>query len=170
MGPRFDASGVSGRVGEMADEHVQPEEPTKRRPGRPRSLVTTKPLSDERAYWRLRENRMHNSFTAIRVLAFCSVWQRTGGTTRGVVESEYCGERTVFYRLGSCHRAGFEPELVRWGLKTGEEWEAYEENFIRHMEDDLVAEMDAYRRRPVVSRLVHRKPEPHPDLLEDTSK
>jgi hypothetical protein len=33
-----------------------------------------------------------------------------------------------------------------------------------------VAAMDAYRRRPVVSRLLRRKPEPHADLLEDTSK
>jgi hypothetical protein len=131
----------------MADKRFQAQELTKRRPGRPRSPLTTKPLSDERANWRLRENRMHNSFMAIRVLAFCSVWQRTGGTIGGVVESEYCGKRTVFHRLKSCHRAGFEPELVWWGLKTGEEWEAYEANFIRHMEDDLVAEMDAYRRR-----------------------
>jgi hypothetical protein len=106
----------------MADERFQSEELTKRRPGRPRSPVTTKPLSDERAYWRLRENRMHNSFAAIRVLAFCSVWQRNGGTIDGVVMSGYCGRRTVFYRLDSCHRAAFEPELVWWGLKTGEEW------------------------------------------------
>jgi hypothetical protein len=170
MGCRFEASGGSGRVGDMADERIQPDEVTKRRPGRPRSPVTTEPLSDERAYRRLRENRMHNSFTAIRVLAFCSVWQRTGGTSEGVVASEYCGRRTVFYRLDSCRRAGFKPELVSWGLKTGEEWEEYEENFVRHMEDDLVAEMDAYRRGSVVSRLLRRKPQPHPDLLEDTSK
>jgi FPC/CPF motif-containing protein YcgG len=154
----------------MADERFQSEELTRRRPGRPRSPVTTKPLSDERAYWRLRENRMHNSFAAIRVLAFCSVWQRNGGTIDGVVMSGYCGRRTVFYRLDSCHRAGFEPELVWWGLKTGKEWEEYEENFIRHMEDDLVAELDEYHRRSVVSRTLHRKPQPHPDLLEDTAE
>jgi hypothetical protein len=87
-----------------------------------------------------------------------------------VVASQYCGRRTVFYRLDSRHRAGFEPELVWWGLKTGAEWDAYDANFIRHIEDDLVAEMVAYRRRPVVSRLLHRQVGPHPDMLEDTSK
>jgi hypothetical protein len=71
----------------MADERLQRGDLTKRRPGRPRSPITTKPLSDERACWRLRENRMHNSFAAIRVLAFCSVWQRTAGTIGGVVDT-----------------------------------------------------------------------------------
>ena len=87
MGPRSDAPRDGSRVGDMACERVLPEQLPKRRPGRPRSPVTTEPLSDERAYWRLRENRMHNSFAAIRVLAFCSVWQRSGATSEGVVAS-----------------------------------------------------------------------------------
>jgi hypothetical protein len=155
----------------MASARPQPKQLNKRGPGRPRSLpVADQPLTDSVAWGRLRARRMHNSFTAIRVLAFCSVWQRSGGTADGVVSSGYCGRRTVFSRLASCHRAGFEPELVEWHLKSGKEWEEYEENFIRHMEDDLARELDAYNRRPLVSRVLRHKPAPHPDLLENTAK
>jgi hypothetical protein len=104
------------------------------------------------------------------VLAFCSVWQRTGGAVEGVVASGYCGKRTVFTRLSSCHRAGFEPELVVWHVRSGKEWEEYEESSIRHMEDQFAREIDAYNRRPLASRLLRRKPEVHQDMLEDTTE
>src|SRR5438876_4998738 len=94
--------------------------PTLAGPGRPRSRpVATAPLDDGEAFWRLRSrrpltpaHRAHNSFQAFRVLAFCAVWQRTGGTIDRVVASGYCGRRTAFSRLVSCRNAGFEPELV----------------------------------------------------------
>ena len=155
----------------MAETGAQGDQAKKRERGRPRALpVRTEALSDSEAFWRLKASRLENSFTAIRVLAFCSVWQRTGGTVEGVMASGYCGKRTVFTRLLSCHRAGFEPELVEWHVRSGKDWEEYEENYIRHMEDDLAREIDAYNRRPLASRLLRRKPEAHPDMLEDTTE
>lgn len=114
MGRRFDAAGASGNVGRMSGEHIQPHELAKRRPGRPRSPITTKRLSGERAYWRLRENRMHNSFTAIRVLAFCSVWQRTGATIECVGSEYAAGGRSSIGSIAVTERAS-SPSSSRGG-------------------------------------------------------
>lgn len=148
------------------------------RPGRPRALpVATEPLSDGEAFWRLKSRRAltpahrgHNSFQAFRVLAFCVEWQRTGGTIEGIVASEYCSRRTAFTRLASCRGAGFEPDLVLWSDGSKEEWQDLVDNTVRHMDDDFARELAEYRGRPLVSRLVRRRPEPHDDRTEDTSE
>ena len=139
--------------------------------------MSTAPIRDGDAFWRLHSrravtpnHRFHNSFQAFRVLAFCAVWQRSGGTVEGVVASGYCGRRTAFSRLASCHGAGFEPELVTWGYRQGDEWEDLEANTVRHMQDDFARELAEFNRRPLITRLLRMKPKPHPDQLEDTSE
>jgi hypothetical protein len=104
----------------------------------------------------------------MRTLAFCSVWQKVGGAVNGVIASGYCGRRTVYSRLRECHEAGFEPDQVRFAY-GGERWEDLEGDQIRHMKDEFARDVARRASRPVLIRALIRRPQPHPDLGEDTS-
>ncbi len=141
-----------------------------RPPGRPRQLpVRTEPLSDVDAFWRLKAIRL-NSFQAMRVMAFCSVWQAGAGSVDEVVSSGHCGRRTAFSRLASCRRAGFEPELVQFRINTGEFWEAEEREMIRLLERDYREDLARWSERPWPVRWAFPEPRPHGDLRERTDE
>jgi hypothetical protein len=142
-----------------------------RRAGRPRAApVATELLPDLRAYDRLRAGRLFNSYQAIKVLAFCSVWQRSGGTMEGVLRSGLYGRRTAYSRLANCRQAGFEPELVQWRTRTGPEWEDFADLMYRHADEEYVRELEEYERRPLPGRLIRRRPRRDVDLLEDPAE
>src|SRR5665213_1487474 len=144
---------------------------SKRGPGRPRALpVTDKPLSDWEAFGRLRAGHALNSFQAVRVMAFCAVWQRVGGTVDAVVASGHCGVRTAYSRLAECRRSGFEPELVEWRLQDAEWWEEFADQEMKHLDVDYARELKEYMRLPGWRRRVQRPPLPHRDHLEVTAE
>lgn len=146
---------------------VDGEAVAKRGRGRPRALpVRTTPIGDLEAYERLRAGRALNSFQAIKVMAFCSVWQRTGGTITGAIESGNYQKRTAQSRLARCRAAGFEPELVRWDTRTGAEWEEFADLEYRHANEEYVKRLEEYEGRPAVSRALRRRPRRHPSLDE----
>jgi hypothetical protein len=105
---------------------VESAKPHKRRPGRPPNPpVATKPLTDIRAFWRLKSRSLGlDSHQAMRTVAFCAVWQRSGHSIDGVIAAGHCGRRTAYNRLRACREAGFEPDLVRFTVQSADDWEA----------------------------------------------
>jgi hypothetical protein len=66
------------------------------RSGRPRTLpVSTVPLTDVQAFWRLKDNWL-DSYQAVRAVAFCALWQQHHGQMDRVVAAAEYGRRTAF--------------------------------------------------------------------------
>jgi hypothetical protein len=112
-------SDMSELTGEEGFEHAKTaggnrglETVAGRRVGRPRRMpVSTVPLADVQAFWRLKDLRL-DSYQAIRTVFFCARWQQSEGRIDRLVASRDYSRSTVFNRLRACHAAGFEPELV----------------------------------------------------------
>jgi len=142
--------------------------PQRRRGRPPRPPVSSEPISDSDAFWRLHSRQWAglNSFQAFRTVAFCRVWQEVGGSVQAVVDSAYCSRRSVFYRLEECHEGGFETGCVTFA-EGGPDWEGMKEDGIRHMKDAFAAEVARRERRPWVIRQLTPRPTPDTDLEED---
>jgi hypothetical protein len=138
-----------------------------RRVGRPRRMpVSTVPLTDVQAFWRLKDLRL-DSYQATRVVAFCALWQRYRGQMKLVVVSADYGRRTAFNRLRACRAAGFEPELVQFRAGTVDDWAAHDRGAIRDNELWFREELERYARLPLPLRLIRAKPQPYWDPMEE---
>jgi hypothetical protein len=137
------------------------------RVGRPRRLpVSTAPLTDVQAFWRLKDLRL-DSYQATRVVAFCALWQKHGGQMKLVVASAEYGRRTAFNRLQACRAAGFEPELVQFRAGTYDDWAAHDRSAIRNNETWFREELERYARIPLPLRLVRGRPKRYWDPMEE---
>jgi hypothetical protein len=123
-------------------------------------------LGDLEAFDRLRAGRALNTFQAGKVLAFCSIWQRSGGSMQGVLGTVTYGRSVAYERLNRCRAAGFEPELVEWRTMTGREWEKFVDLEYRHATADFLERLDRYGQGPRLSRLLHRRPLKHESVQE----
>jgi hypothetical protein len=144
-------------------------DPQKRGPGRPRRPpVRTTPLSDIDAFWRLKSRALGlDSHQAMRTVAFCAVWQRNGGSVKGVVAAGRYGRRTAYNRLRTCRLAGFEPDLVRFRVQSEDDWEAEDRHQIALTEQFYREEVERRERLPPPIRVLTKKPKRYRDFLEE---
>jgi hypothetical protein len=120
------------------------------------------------AFWRFKATG-YNSFRSMRAVAFCFVWQREGSEVSRVVASGHCGRRTAYNRLGECHAAGLEPELVRFSVHSGEDWLAMERQAVRELEEAYRTEVLGKPVQSLLWRLVNGTEMWQRDITEDTS-
>jgi hypothetical protein len=143
-------------------------EPEKRGPGRPRRPpVATQPLTDIRAFWRLKARSVGlDSHQAMRTVAFCAVWQDSGHSIDGVVATGRYGRRTAYNRLRACREAGFEPDLVRFTVRSADDWKAEDRHQIALTEEFYREDVARRRRLPLPLRMLASKPRRYQDPLE----
>jgi hypothetical protein len=129
--------------------------------------VATKPLTDIRAFWRLKSRSLGlDSHQAMRTVAFCAVWQRSGHSIDGVIAAGHCGRRTAYNRLRACREAGFEPDLVRFTVQSADDWEAEDRHQIALTETFYREDVARRRRLPLLLRLLAGKPRRYQDSLD----
>jgi hypothetical protein len=146
----------------MSEPHV-----AKRSPGRPRRPpVSTRPISDIQAFWRLK-SLMYDSYQSMRTVAFCAIWQRNGRSIAGVVEAGRYGRRTAYNRLRACREAGFEPDLVRFTHQTEDDWEAEDRHQVALIETFYREDVARQRSRPLLVRLLASKPRRYKDPMQE---
>jgi hypothetical protein len=101
--------------------------------GRPKALaVSHEAISDSDAFWRLKAVGF-DSYQATRTVGFCVMWQKAGGSVDALLARNAISRATIYNRLSECHRAGFEPELVRIRKRDADSWAAMERTMAEHI-------------------------------------